>query len=66
VNGTGSRVILTTRARTSTTRRRTVTRPTSKPCQGCHLHYDRNHHARTRAQTRHTALETGGQLTFEL
>ncbi|MYY10714.1 hypothetical protein GT204_17820 [Streptomyces sp. SID4919] len=34
-------------------------------CQGCHLHYDQAHHARTRAETRRAALETGGQMTFE-
>lgn len=35
-------------------------------CQGCHLHYDRDHHARTRAEIRRTALEAAGQMTFEL
>lgn len=35
-------------------------------CQGCHLHYDQDHHARTRAEARRTALEASGQLTFEM
>jgi hypothetical protein len=30
-------------------------------CQGCHLHYDREHHAKTRARTRRAALEDAGQ-----
>jgi hypothetical protein len=35
-------------------------------CQGCHLHYDQDHHARTRAEGRCAALEAAGQMTFEL
>ncbi|MCZ0985370.1 hypothetical protein [Streptomyces diastatochromogenes] len=35
-------------------------------CQGCHLHYDQDHHARTRAEARRTALEASGQPAFEL
>lgn len=31
-------------------------------CQGCHLHYDREHHAETRALSRRRALEDAGQL----
>jgi hypothetical protein len=34
-------------------------------CQGCHLHYDRAHHAETRARTAREALEAAGQLAFE-
>jgi hypothetical protein len=34
--------------------------------KGCHLHYDQDHHARTRAEARRTALEASGQLTFEM
>lgn len=30
-------------------------------CQGCHLHYDREHHAGTRAANRRAALEAAGQ-----
>lgn len=33
-------------------------------CQGCHLHYDRDHHAQTRAQTRRDELEAAGQGTL--
>lgn len=31
-------------------------------CQGCHLHYDREHHAETAAATRRAARAEGGQL----
>lgn len=31
-------------------------------CQRCHLRYDRDHHAATRAETRRRALEAAGQL----
>ena len=30
-------------------------------CQGCHLHYDRQHHAETRARTRRAELIESGQ-----
>ena len=33
-------------------------------CQGCHLHYDRDHHAETRSRTRREAAEAAGQLTM--
>jgi len=33
-------------------------------CQGCHLHYDRDHHRETAAATRRAALEATGQLTL--
>ncbi|MFD7590663.1 hypothetical protein ACFV84_35095 [Kitasatospora sp. NPDC059811] len=33
-------------------------------CQGCHLHYDRDHHRETAAATRRAAREEAGQLTF--
>lgn len=33
-------------------------------CQRCHLGYDREHHAETRAANRTAALEAGGQLTI--
>jgi 5-methylcytosine-specific restriction endonuclease McrA len=35
-------------------------------CQGCHLHYDREHHAETRAATRRAELEAAGQDTLPL
>lgn len=31
-------------------------------CQGCHLHYDRAHHAETAAATRRADLAAAGQL----
>jgi 5-methylcytosine-specific restriction endonuclease McrA len=31
-------------------------------CQGCHLHYDREHHAETRARTEREARSAAGQL----
>jgi hypothetical protein len=34
-------------------------------CQGCHLHYDIDHHAATRARTVREALEAAGQLTLD-
>jgi hypothetical protein len=33
-------------------------------CQGCHLHYDRDHHAQTAEATRRAALEATGQLAI--
>lgn len=33
-------------------------------CQGCHLHYDRQHHAETRARTLREARAAAGQLAF--
>jgi hypothetical protein len=33
-------------------------------CQGCHLHYDLEHHAETRARSIREAREAGGQLTL--
>jgi hypothetical protein len=35
-------------------------------CQGCHLHYDREHHAQTAAATRRAAREAAGQTTLGL
>jgi hypothetical protein len=34
-------------------------------CQGCHLHYDRDHHAQTAAATRRAAIKAAGQLSIE-
>lgn len=34
-------------------------------CQGCHLHYDREHHAETRAVTRRRDLAAAGQLALD-
>ncbi len=33
-------------------------------CQGCHLHYDRDHHAETRSRTTAQALADAGQETL--
>lgn len=33
-------------------------------CQGCHLHYDRAHHAETRSRTTAQALAAAGQETL--
>lgn len=33
-------------------------------CNGCHLHYDRGHHAETRAATRRARLAEAGQLNL--
>lgn len=33
-------------------------------CNGCHLHYDRDHHRETAAATRRRAIEQAGQLTL--
>lgn len=35
-------------------------------CQGCHLHYDREHHAETRAATSTRALTATGQGVLDL
>jgi 5-methylcytosine-specific restriction endonuclease McrA len=35
-------------------------------CQGCHLHYDREHHARTRAATTRRARQDAGQLELSI
>lgn len=34
-------------------------------CQGCHLHYDRQHHAETRAATLRASREAAGQLALD-
>lgn len=34
-------------------------------CQGCHLHYDLDHHAETRALSLRAARAAAGQLTLE-
>jgi hypothetical protein len=48
--GTGSRVILTT-MHLDHTPENVVDENLLAGCQGCHLHYDRHHHAQTRAAT---------------
>jgi hypothetical protein len=63
--GTGSNVVLTT-AHLNHTPEDCSDENLKAMCQGCHLHYDRGHHAQTRAATR-TAIETSaGQLPLNL
>jgi len=55
--GTGSRVVLTT-AHLDHTPENCEPANLRSMCQGCHLHYDRDHHAQTRARTRQAAANT--------
>lgn len=62
--GTGSKVILTT-AHLNHTPEDCADDNLKAMCQGCHLHYDREHHAETRranleAVSGQTALQFGG------
>lgn len=61
--GTGSKVILTVAHLDHTPERRDNVKAM---CQGCHLHYDRDHHAETRAATREAAVRTSGQMAIDL
>ena len=61
--GTGSNVVLTTAHLDHTPETRDPEKLRAM-CQGCHLHYDREHHARTRAQTRRQEVEGAGQLVL--
>ncbi|WP_280245543.1 hypothetical protein [Nocardia abscessus] len=54
--GTGSTVVLTT-AHLDHTPEHCDDDNLRAMCQGCHLHYDRDHHARTAAATRRAAIE---------
>lgn len=49
--GTGSRVVLTVAHLDHTPETRDETKVKAM-CNGCHLHYDRDHHAETREKTR--------------
>ncbi|MGR6028984.1 hypothetical protein ACS7JX_19050 [Rhodococcus erythropolis] len=60
--GTGSKVVLTT-AHLNHTPEDCADDNLKAMCQGCHLHYDRDHHAETR---RVTALAASGQITLDL
>lgn len=55
--GTGKRVVLTV-AHLDHTPENCADDNLRAMCQGCHLHYDRDHHAQTRAATRRAALES--------
>lgn len=61
--GTGSEVVLTT---AHLNHQPEDCRPENlrAMCQGCHLHYDAEHHRQTRAETRRRAAEDAGQLAF--
>jgi hypothetical protein len=61
--GTGSTVVLTI-AHLDHRPENNVSENLRAMCQGCHLHYDREHHAQTRAETRRRAREASGQLTL--
>lgn len=63
--GTGSKVVLTVAHLDHTPENCDPTNLRAM-CQGCHLHYDREHHAQTAAATRRAALESGGQLVLEV
>lgn len=58
--GTGSRVVLTT-AHLNHTPEDCDPANLKAMCQGCHLHYDREHHAQTRADAHRRAVEAAGQ-----
>ncbi|HUX70457.1 MAG TPA: hypothetical protein VMV41_08105 [Cellulomonadaceae bacterium] len=58
--GTGSRVVLTVAHLNHTPEDCTDTNLAAM-CQGCHLHYDRDHHAETRSASRAAVLAAAGQ-----
>lgn len=59
--GTGSLVVLTT-AHLEHDPTRNADDDLLAMCAGCHLHYDLEHHAQTRAATWRALLEQAGQL----
>ena len=59
-HGTGSPVVLTT-AHLNHTPEDCRPENLRAMCQGCHLHYDREHHAQSRAETQRRAAEDHGQ-----
>lgn len=56
--GTGSKVVLTVAHLCHTPECREHVKAM---CNGCHLHYDKEHHAHTRAETRRKELSAAGQ-----
>lgn len=62
--GTGSRVVLTVAHLNHQPEDCDPSPNLRAMCQGCHLHYDREHHAQTRAETLRAAAENAGQLTI--
>lgn len=61
--GTGSKVVLTV-AHLDHTPEHSEDSNLRAMCQGCHLHYDKDHHRETAAATRRAAIEAAGQLTL--
>ena len=61
--GTGSIVVLTT-AHLDHTPENCGPENLRAMCQGCHLHYDKDHHRQTAAATRRAAIEANGQGTL--
>ncbi|MEU5948524.1 hypothetical protein ABZ793_23595 [Micromonospora sp. NPDC047465] len=61
--GTGSRVVLTT-AHLDHTPENCDPANLRPMCQGCHLHYDRDHHRETAAATRRARIAAAGQLAL--
>lgn len=61
--GTGSLVVLTT-AHLDHTPENCSIENLRAMCQGCHLHYDRDHHAATRAATRRADVERDQEVLF--
>lgn len=57
---TGSRVVLTT-AHLEHDPAKCADQDLMAMCNGCHLNYDREHHAQTRAKTRAAAIAAAGQ-----
>lgn len=62
--GTGSKVVLTV-AHLDHTPENCHDDNLRAMCQGCHLHYDRDHHRQTAAATRRAAIEAAGQLALD-
>lgn len=63
--GTGSRVVLTV-AHLNHTPEDCRDENLRAMCQGCHLHYDKGHHAETRSRVQHEARVAAGQGLLEL
>ncbi|MER6235917.1 hypothetical protein ABT185_07555 [Streptomyces clavifer] len=61
--GTGSQVVLTT-AHLDHTPENCADTNLRAMCQGCHLHYDADHHRQTAAATRRAAREAAGQTSL--
>lgn len=62
--GTGARVVLTT-AHLDHDPWNWLNPRLAALCAGCHVHYDREHHARSRAKRHAAELAAGGQLSLE-